>query len=63
MLITFNSRGDVEREKKREEGRVEEIAQNLERYKRYLFNQRRRAKIFPNSTLNAFFFKERFTTV
>ena len=34
LLITFYFRWDVQREKEREERRVAEIAQNLERYKR-----------------------------
>ena len=38
LLITFHSRGDVQREKEREERRVAEASQNLERYKREIGN-------------------------
>ena len=38
MLITYYFRGDVQREKEREERRVAEISQNLERYKREVGN-------------------------
>ena len=38
LLITFYFRGDVQREKEREERRVAEISQNVERYKREIGN-------------------------
>ena len=38
LLITFYFRGDVQRDKEREEKRVAEISQNLERYKREIGN-------------------------
>ena len=38
MVILFYSRGDVQREREREEKRVAEISQNLERYKREIGN-------------------------
>ena len=38
MLITFYFRGDVQREKEREERRVAEVSLNLARYKREIGN-------------------------
>ena len=38
LFIILFSRGDVQREKEREERRVAEISQNLERYKREIGN-------------------------
>ena len=38
LVILFYSRGDVQREREREEKRVAEISQNLERYKREIGN-------------------------
>ena len=38
LVILLYSRGDVQREREREEKRVAEISQNLERYKREIGN-------------------------
>ena len=38
LVILFCFRGDVQREREREERRVAEISQNLERYKREIGN-------------------------